>query len=110
MPADIFSRPEIEKRSALKRRKPGCYSHTGFHKKGGDLLSHNCSTIGAEGLNFSVRNGKRWNTLALTTYIFSYQSIINKYFLYYSMTLEEVRFRFNTQVLCSFYKKKEAFG
>lgn len=25
------------------------------------------STIGAEGLNFSVRNGKRWNPLAKTT-------------------------------------------
>ena len=42
----------------------------GFHKKGGDLLSHFRSTIGAEGLNFSVRNGKRWNTLAITTYLF----------------------------------------
>src|SRR5690606_16785061 len=28
------------------------------------------STIGAEGLNFSVRNGKRWNTLAITTISF----------------------------------------
>ena len=28
-------------------------------KKGNDLLSHKCSTIGANGLNFSVRNGKR---------------------------------------------------
>ena len=26
-----------------------------------------CSTIGASGLNFSVRNGKRWNTTAITT-------------------------------------------
>ena len=26
-----------------------------------------CSTIGAIGLNFSVRNGKRWNPDALTT-------------------------------------------
>jgi len=25
-----------------------------------------CSTIGASGLNFSVRNGKRWNTTAIT--------------------------------------------
>ena len=40
-------------------------------KKGGDLLSHKCSTIGAVGLNFSVRNGKRWNTYAITTIIFS---------------------------------------
>ena len=26
-----------------------------------------CSTIGAGGLNFSVRNGKRWNPAAITT-------------------------------------------
>ena len=26
-----------------------------------------CSTIGAGGLNFSVRNGKRWDTAAITT-------------------------------------------
>ena len=26
-----------------------------------------CSTIGASGLNFSVRNGKRWNPAAVAT-------------------------------------------
>jgi len=26
-----------------------------------------CSTIGAGGLNFSVRNGKRWNPAAIAT-------------------------------------------
>ncbi len=26
-----------------------------------------CSTIGADGLNFSVRNGKRWDTAATAT-------------------------------------------
>ena len=37
-------------------------------KKGGDLLSRLMdSTIGATGLNFSVRNGKRWNPGAITT-------------------------------------------
>ena len=36
-------------------------------KVGDDLLSHNCSTIGAIGLNFSVRNGKRWNPDAIVT-------------------------------------------
>ena len=29
-------------------------------ENGGYLLSHKRSTIGAVGLNFSVRNGKRW--------------------------------------------------
>ena len=28
-----------------------------------------CSTIGASGLNFSVRNGKRWDTTAITTWL-----------------------------------------
>ena len=28
-----------------------------------------CSTIGAGGLNFSVRNGKRWDPAAITTWI-----------------------------------------
>ena len=30
-----------------------------------------CSTIGVNGLNFSVRNGKRWNPVAITTQISS---------------------------------------
>ena len=36
---------------------------------GGDLLSHFRSTIGAVRLNFSVRNGKRWNPHAITTLV-----------------------------------------
>ena len=36
-------------------------------KNGGDLLSHLRSTIGADGLNFSVRNGKRWNPVTIAT-------------------------------------------
>ena len=36
------------------------------YKVGGLLLSHFRSTIGAGGLNFSVRNGKRWNPAAIT--------------------------------------------
>ena len=35
-------------------------------KVGGLLLSHFRSTIGAGGLNFSVRNGKRWTPAAIT--------------------------------------------
>ena len=41
----------------------------GLKKGGGDLLSRLRSTIGAVGLNFSVRNGKRWNTNAIATII-----------------------------------------
>ena len=36
-------------------------------KVGDDLLSHFRSTIGAGGLNFSVRNGKRWSPTAIVT-------------------------------------------
>ena len=38
-------------------------------QNGSDLLSHLGSTIGAVGLNFSVRNGKRWNPDAIATWI-----------------------------------------
>ena len=38
-------------------------------KNGGYLLSHLRSTIGAGGLNFSVRNGKRWNPATIATSI-----------------------------------------
>jgi len=31
-----------------------------YIKVGNDILSHNSSTICADRLNFSVRNGKRW--------------------------------------------------
>ena len=36
-------------------------------ESGGLLLSRFRSTIGAGGLNFSVRNGKRWIPAAITT-------------------------------------------
>ncbi len=51
-------------------KKTPTVSNRGFVcKVGGDLLSHIllCSTIGAGGLNFSVRNGKRWNPSAIAT-------------------------------------------
>ena len=41
----------------LKRKKAASYSPA-LH----------CSTIGAGGLNFSVRNGKRWDPAAITTW------------------------------------------
>ena len=39
-------------------------------------LPHLCSTIGAIRLNFSVRNGKRWNPHAITTLVIYYFSKI----------------------------------
>jgi hypothetical protein len=54
-------------RHKLKTRKP-LRQLRGFLLEVGDyLLSHKCSTIGADGLNFSVRNGKRWNPAAIVT-------------------------------------------
>ena len=41
----------------LKRKKAASYSPA-LH----------CSTIGVSGLNFSVRNGKRWNPTTITTW------------------------------------------
>ena len=46
-------RVHVELRAFVKWRRP--------------TLPRVCSTIGAVGLNFSVRNGKRWNPVAITT-------------------------------------------
>ena len=49
-------------------KKPPIYFYIeGFKKKGSYLLSHKRSTIGVTRLNFSVRNGKRWNPCAIAT-------------------------------------------
>ena len=49
-----------------KRTREGCASRM---KKGAATYSPalHCSTIGASGLNFSVRDGKRWDPAAITT-------------------------------------------
>ena len=53
-----------------KQKKPlSDFSEGGLNKEGGYLLSRLRSTIGVTGLNFSVRNGKRWNPGAITTKI-----------------------------------------
>ena len=49
-----------------KKRASGLLPEA-LSKDGGYLLSHLRSTIGVNGLNFSVRNGKRWNPVAITT-------------------------------------------
>ena len=51
-------------------KKPRVISDSGlFLKKMAASYSPalHCSTIGAGGLNFSVRNGKRWDPAAITT-------------------------------------------
>ncbi len=58
----------------IQTKIPPCWRkamHGGIYpKKGGYLLSRSAgSTIGVSGLNFSVRNGKRWDTAAIATII-----------------------------------------
>ena len=66
------SRTEPTQRSGNKKALPLallCASGGGL-KNGGDLLSRLAgSIIGADGLNGSVRDGKRWNPVAVTTVI-----------------------------------------
>ena len=38
-----------------------------------------CSTIGASGLNFSVRNGKRWDPTAITTWCLVFSSLVRSW-------------------------------
>ena len=51
-----------------KERQNLCLSFLG----GDYLLSHFRSTIGVVRLNFSVRNGKRWNPHAVITFVFTF--------------------------------------
>ena len=60
----------VDGRGGYKNRtSPGSLGTGGrtILEKGGYLLSHVRSTIGVAKLNFSVRNGKRWNLRAITT-------------------------------------------
>ena len=47
----------------------GSVDSSGLSDRGGYLLSHFRSTIGAAGFNFSVRNGKRWNPRAMAALV-----------------------------------------
>ena len=57
----------VNGRQASKQKKTSDRLVRGFEKSGDDLLSRFRSTIGADGLNFSVRNGKRWFPIAKVT-------------------------------------------
>ncbi len=50
-------------------KSPAVLRPQGSHLKKAATYSPtlHCSTIGASGLNFSVRNGKRWDPAAITT-------------------------------------------
>ena len=55
--------------SNLKQKSPEDIVSPGLEIKVAASYSPalHCSTIGAGGLNFSVRNGKRWDPAAITT-------------------------------------------
>ena len=65
--ADEGGRSNLPGVGSNKIKRVQLFGWTLLIKVGDDLLSHNCSTIGAVGLNFSVRNGKRWNPDAIVT-------------------------------------------
>ena len=55
-------------RGAKKRALQSCDHRALYSKKAATYSpTLHCSTIGASGLNFSVRNGKRWDPAAITT-------------------------------------------
>src|SRR3712207_460000 len=55
-PTNTKKSPDYSRNRGSNQKKAATYSPT-LH----------CSTIGASRLNFSVRNGKRWNPAAITT-------------------------------------------
>ena len=58
----------IEQLQEKESRKHCCFRDSHLKKKAASYSpTLHCSTIGASGLNFSVRNGKRWNPAAITT-------------------------------------------
>ena len=66
---NVTSNTDMERPLTKRREPPRAYAHGGSVKDGGYLLSHLRSTIGVGGLNFSVRNGKRWDPAAIATWI-----------------------------------------
>ena len=51
----------------VKQKKPGRIFLSGLKRRLPTLPRENRSTIGVSELNFSVRNGKRWNLTTITT-------------------------------------------
>lgn len=60
-----------------KQKKPSIKNIDGFFEMGRYLLSRVNSTIGANGLNFSVRNGERWIPVAKLPKLIEYFKNIN---------------------------------
>ena len=80
-----------EKGQAQKKEPQGHYCPRGSGWKEAATYSPalHCSTIGASGLNFSVRNGKRWDPTAITTWCLVFSSqicswLVDKLFVFLS--------------------------
>ena len=60
----------VSRKSRDNKKSPDSLLNQGFWWKMAASYSPalHCSTIGAGGLNFSVRNGKRWDPAAITTW------------------------------------------
>ena len=58
----------IAQNEQMKKRPFDCSNERSDKKEAATYSpALHCSTIGASGLNFSVRNGKRWDPTAITT-------------------------------------------
>ena len=72
---DFPDNPGRQDLSGLPAHKKKCRAPRSSRPEGPGLLKEaatyspalHCSTIGAGGLNFSVRDGKRWDPAAITT-------------------------------------------
>ena len=65
--------PRARKKASRKHSRFRDANQNIFKKKAASYSpALHCSTIGAGGLNFSVRNGKRWDTAAITTWNVSF--------------------------------------
>ena len=56
-----------KKKKDTKKQEPHVRLLSHIKKAASYSPALHCSTIGAGGLNFSVRNGKRWDPAAITT-------------------------------------------
>ena len=68
LPLTSYSLP-LTSHSWFHKRKKASHNflYEAFEKRRLSTLPQNCSTIDVDRLNFSVRNGKRWNPVAITT-------------------------------------------
>ena len=70
--------PRRSDREGTIKKIPGIQKGNRGSEIGDYLLSHLRSTIGVTKLNFSVRNGKRWNLRAIVTWISHVQAMLTK--------------------------------